>query len=168
VRVYHECGQNVAHNRNVTHNVVYCNKNVKQAEIQEMQEKRTCVCVCTNLRFLLQKRVSCQNKKSLSSIHVSLASYVSHEKVVGIKRVSNPSTETQRYQPRLSQMGENKNAREFGAHGTNQNTRGIRGRNPAPKKLLGRFLTFSRIICKKNEKRHIYLRFPCIMCLFFV
>jgi len=53
-------------------------------------------------------------------------------------------------------MGENKNAREFGANGTNQNKQGIRGRNPVLKKLLGRFY-FSLASYARKTKRETYI-----------
>jgi len=45
---------------------------------------------------------------------------------------------TSRYQPRLTQMGENQKVLEFKVHGTNQTKEGIRVRNPAFKKPFGR------------------------------
>jgi len=57
-----------------------------------------------------------------------------HEKLLGIQQVSTPSTEIQR----ISTPAQNQKVLYFGVNGTNRTKEGVRGQNPASKKLLGR------------------------------
>jgi len=53
--------------------------------------------------------------------------------------VENPSPDNKRiWTPTLTQMGEDQKVLQFGANGTNQTKKGIQGRKPASKELLGR------------------------------